>query len=128
MSIQDFDYLIVGGGLAAASAVDGIREVDEDGTILILADEEDPPYHRPPLSKEYMQTAEAPRDLLLIKPPGWFDDEPGVTLVRGVRGRTSSTPSLIWRSHSGHCIVRSNDPIPISRCVPHRHANSIENR
>lgn len=82
MSTRSFDYVIIGGGLAASSAVDGIREVDEDGTIVILSEEEDPPYHRPPLSKEYMQTAEAPRDLLSVKPTGWFDDQPGITLVR----------------------------------------------
>jgi len=81
LKTREFDYVIVGGGLAASSAVDGIREVDEDGTIVILSEEEDPPYHRPPLSKEYMQTAGAPRDLLSIKPTGWFDEQPGITLI-----------------------------------------------
>jgi len=78
---KNFDYVIVGGGLAASSAVDGIREVDAEGTIVVLGEEEDPPYHRPPLSKEYMQTAGAPRDLLSIKPVGWFEEQPGLTLV-----------------------------------------------
>ena len=49
--MQEFDYLIVGGGLAAASAVDGIRELDNEGSIGIFTEEPDPPYHRPPLSK-----------------------------------------------------------------------------
>jgi NADPH-dependent 2,4-dienoyl-CoA reductase/sulfur reductase-like enzyme len=40
---MDCDYLIVGGGLAAASAVDGIRDVDGEGSIVVLSDEEDPP-------------------------------------------------------------------------------------
>jgi NADPH-dependent 2,4-dienoyl-CoA reductase/sulfur reductase-like enzyme len=43
--------VIVGGGLAAASAVSGIRERDPDGSILLLSRENHPPYHRPPLSK-----------------------------------------------------------------------------
>jgi len=85
LSIRDYDYVIVGGGLAAASAVDGIREVDDEGTIALLSDESDPPYHRPPLSKEYLQTAEAPRDLLHVKPVGWFENQPGVSLILDVK-------------------------------------------
>ena len=49
--MNSYKYLIIGGGLAGASAVDGIREVDNDGPILLLAAEKHVPYHRPPLSK-----------------------------------------------------------------------------
>ena len=75
-----YDYLIVGGGLAAASAVEGIRERDQDGSILLLTDEEEPPYHRPPLSKEFLQAPGAGRELLHVKPEGWFEDTAGVDL------------------------------------------------
>jgi 3-phenylpropionate/trans-cinnamate dioxygenase ferredoxin reductase subunit len=44
-------YLIVGGGMAAAAAVEGIREVDAGGAIHIISAEENPPYDRPPLTK-----------------------------------------------------------------------------
>jgi 3-phenylpropionate/trans-cinnamate dioxygenase ferredoxin reductase subunit len=44
-------YLIVGGGLAADAAVRGIRERDGAGSILVVSDEDRPPYDRPPLSK-----------------------------------------------------------------------------
>lgn len=44
-------YLIVGGGMTADAAVRGIREIDEDGSIGIIAEEPHPPYDRPPLSK-----------------------------------------------------------------------------
>jgi NADPH-dependent 2,4-dienoyl-CoA reductase/sulfur reductase-like enzyme len=44
-------YLIVGGGMAADAAVRGIREVDADGTIIVVGAEKDPPYKRPMLSK-----------------------------------------------------------------------------
>ena len=46
-----YDYLIVGGGMTAAAAADGIREVDATGTIGIFSAETDAPYNRPPLSK-----------------------------------------------------------------------------
>ena len=44
-------YLIVGGGMAADSAVRGIRKIDSSGSIAMFSDEHDPPYERPPLSK-----------------------------------------------------------------------------
>lgn len=46
------DYLIVGGGMAAAAAAHGIRQRDAKGTIGILGAEAHPPYDRPPLSKD----------------------------------------------------------------------------
>ena len=47
-----YRYVIVGGGLAAASAIEGIRARDREGSILLLSRENHSPYHRPPLSKE----------------------------------------------------------------------------
>lgn len=47
----NFKYLIIGGGMTADSAVQGIREIDKDGTIGLISSEIDKPYDRPPLSK-----------------------------------------------------------------------------
>jgi NADPH-dependent 2,4-dienoyl-CoA reductase/sulfur reductase-like enzyme len=44
-------YLIAGGGMTADAACKGIRDVDPDGAITVIADEPHPPYARPPLSK-----------------------------------------------------------------------------
>ncbi|HET7838508.1 MAG TPA: FAD/NAD(P)-binding oxidoreductase, partial [Rectinemataceae bacterium] len=44
-------YLIVGGGMAGASAIKGIREVDAQGEILAVSAEDVAPYQRPLLSK-----------------------------------------------------------------------------
>jgi len=46
-----YKYLIVGGGMTSASAVDGIREIDSKGTIGLISAESNAPYDRPPLSK-----------------------------------------------------------------------------
>jgi NADPH-dependent 2,4-dienoyl-CoA reductase/sulfur reductase-like enzyme len=43
--------LILGGGMTAAAAADGVREVDATGAIVIISAETNPPYYRPPLSK-----------------------------------------------------------------------------
>jgi 3-phenylpropionate/trans-cinnamate dioxygenase ferredoxin reductase subunit len=50
--MPSYSYLIVGGGMTAASAVSGIREVDPHGSIGVLSAEQHPPYDRPPLSKK----------------------------------------------------------------------------
>lgn len=47
-----YDTLIIGGGMTAAAAIEGIREVNEKGTIGLLSLESHPPYNRPPLSKK----------------------------------------------------------------------------
>jgi len=102
--MQEFEYVIVGGGLAAAAAVDGIREVDRDGSIAVLTDEGEPPYHRPPLSKEYLQTPDAPRDLLYVKPSGWFEDQRGVTLFTRTRVDRLDPDRLLATTESGETV------------------------
>ncbi len=52
MAHQLYDYVIVGAGLAGASAVEGIRERNAQGTILLVGAEPQRPYNRPPLSKQ----------------------------------------------------------------------------
>ena len=47
-----YNYLILGGGMAASAAAAGIREVDKTGSIGIIAAEHETPYDRPPLSKQ----------------------------------------------------------------------------
>src|SRR5512139_1664777 len=46
-----YTYLIIGGGMTADSAVQGIRQVDPKGSIGLIGAEPDPPYNRPPLTK-----------------------------------------------------------------------------
>ena len=48
-------YLLVGAGLASRSAARAIREHDADGAILLVGQEPTRPYHRPPLSKEFLR-------------------------------------------------------------------------
>jgi NADPH-dependent 2,4-dienoyl-CoA reductase/sulfur reductase-like enzyme len=49
--MTNYKYLIIGGGMTSAAAVDGIREVDSTGEIGLISAEPDAPYDRPPLSK-----------------------------------------------------------------------------
>lgn len=69
-----YRYVIVGGGLAAASAVEGIRSRDREGGILLVTRENHMPYLRPPLSKDVWR---GPYDLeqVSIRPASWYDDQ-----------------------------------------------------
>ncbi|MFN8445910.1 MAG: FAD-dependent oxidoreductase [Caldilineaceae bacterium] len=49
--MTQYKYLIVGGGMAANAAIQGIRSLDRQGSIGVITAEADPPYDRPPLSK-----------------------------------------------------------------------------
>ena len=49
--MNNYKYLIIGGGMTADAAAKGIREIDPDGSIGLFSMETDPPYKRPLLSK-----------------------------------------------------------------------------
>ncbi len=46
-----YKYLIVGGGMTADAAVQGILEVEPKARVGVISAESDPPYNRPPLTK-----------------------------------------------------------------------------
>jgi 3-phenylpropionate/trans-cinnamate dioxygenase ferredoxin reductase component len=49
--MTNYKYLIVGSGMTADAAVRGIRELDPGGEIGMIGNDHDPPYNRPPLTK-----------------------------------------------------------------------------
>lgn len=71
-----FTYLIIGGGMTAAAAAKGIREVDDRGSIAIVSGENRPPYDRPPLTKA-LWTGKATEDEI------WRDVPEDVTFHEG---------------------------------------------
>ena len=46
-----FTYSIIGAGMTADAAAQGIRELYRKGSIALIGDDRNPPYNRPPLSK-----------------------------------------------------------------------------
>ncbi|MDQ4130277.1 MAG: FAD-dependent oxidoreductase, partial [Actinomycetota bacterium] len=48
-------YVIVGASLAGAKAAEALREEGFDGRIVLIGAEPEPPYERPPLSKDYLR-------------------------------------------------------------------------
>ncbi len=76
-----YTYLIVGGGMTAAAAVEGIAEADPTGSVGLIGADSHPPYDRPPLSKGLWKGK--PLDTIWRK----FEPE-GVTLHLGRQART----------------------------------------
>lgn len=51
---DDKMVVVIGAGLAGVSAVTGLRAADFDGRIVVVSEEREPPYDRPPLSKQFL--------------------------------------------------------------------------
>jgi 3-phenylpropionate/trans-cinnamate dioxygenase ferredoxin reductase component len=51
MTLREYRYLVIGGGMTGDAVCQGIREVDGDGTIALVGEEQHAPYKRPPLTK-----------------------------------------------------------------------------
>lgn len=66
-------FVIIGGGLAAAKAVEALRDNGFDGHIIVFADEEHLPYERPPLSKEYLAGKKSLTDFT-VQNSDWYRD------------------------------------------------------
>ena len=64
-------FVIVGAGLAGAKAAETLRAEGFDGRLLLLGDENERPYERPPLSKAYLR-GETDRDSLSVHPDGFY--------------------------------------------------------
>jgi len=63
---KTFDFAVIGGGLAGATAVETLRAEGAEGSILLLAAEPYLPYHRPPLSKSAITAEPAPPPQLVL--------------------------------------------------------------
>ncbi len=78
---EPYDVLIVGAGHGGAQAAIALRQRGFVGSVALLGDEPDPPYERPPLSKDYL-AGDKPFERLLIR-PRLFWGERDVTLRLG---------------------------------------------
>src|ERR671934_2879915 len=79
MADRTVDILLVGGGIASATAAHALREGGFDGSILVVGREPHAPYHRPPASKEYLR-GEHDADGALVHPADWWESA-GVELL-----------------------------------------------
>ena len=79
--MREVDFLLVGGGMGSAYCAAELRRRGSDGSILLVGREPEPPYERPPLSKEYLR-GEAKREDALVNPREWYAEN-GIELLTG---------------------------------------------
>jgi 3-phenylpropionate/trans-cinnamate dioxygenase ferredoxin reductase component len=70
MSAQQ-TFVIVGAGLAGAKAAEALRTNGFDGAVILIGEEADRPYDRPPLSKDYLQ-GKSEKDKIYLHPADWY--------------------------------------------------------
>jgi 3-phenylpropionate/trans-cinnamate dioxygenase ferredoxin reductase subunit len=74
-------FVIVGAGLAGAKAAETLREAGHAGPVTLIGDEPEPPYERPPLSKQYLMGAQE-RAKMFVHEAAWYREH-GIDLLLG---------------------------------------------
>jgi 3-phenylpropionate/trans-cinnamate dioxygenase ferredoxin reductase subunit len=88
--MSDQQFVIVGAGLAGAKTAEALRDNGHSGPIVLIGDEVERPYERPPLSKEYL-TGKSERNSIYVHAPDWYTEH-RVDLRLG-RSATSIDPA-----------------------------------
>jgi 3-phenylpropionate/trans-cinnamate dioxygenase ferredoxin reductase component len=71
MNYENHTHVIVGAGLAGAKAAEALRQEGFDGQIVLIGEEAERPYERPPLSKDYLR-GESPREKARVHRDGFY--------------------------------------------------------
>ncbi|KAA1395323.1 NAD(P)/FAD-dependent oxidoreductase [Aeromicrobium ginsengisoli] len=100
--------VVVGAGLAAAKAVESMREAGHAGTITLIGEEPERPYERPALSKDYLQ-GNGSKDDLFVHPEEWYAEHDVVTRF----GETATSIDRDARTVS----LASGDTVPYERLL-----------
>lgn len=82
----DQTFVIVGGGLAGAKAAETLRTEGFTGRVILVCDERDHPYERPPLSKELLRGTAEPEPTVLEDLPDAVELRRGVTVTHADLG------------------------------------------
>src|SRR5690349_16313117 len=107
--MTSYDVLIIGGGHGGAQAAIALRQQGFAGSLAIVGADPNPPYERPPLSKDYL-AGEREFDRLLIRPLAFWAErqvalllgktvtavDPAAKIVTLADGRTLGYSTLIW--------------------------------
>jgi 3-phenylpropionate/trans-cinnamate dioxygenase ferredoxin reductase subunit len=103
------EIVIVGTGHGGTQAALALRQQGFAGSIMMIGRDSEPPYERPPLSKEYL-AGEKPFERILIRPPPFWPErdielrletnvgkiDPAAKALTVSGGETVSYGTLIW--------------------------------
>jgi 3-phenylpropionate/trans-cinnamate dioxygenase ferredoxin reductase subunit len=92
-------FVIVGAGLAGAKAAEELRSLGFDGRLVLMGEEFERPYERPPLSKDLLR-GEVETEKVFVHPPGFYDAH-GIELVTALRALTVDPVEHVVRFGTG---------------------------
>jgi 3-phenylpropionate/trans-cinnamate dioxygenase ferredoxin reductase component len=81
MADREVDFLLIGGGMASAHCAAELRRRGAEGSILLVGREPEPPYERPPVTKDYLR-GESERKDAYVQETSWYEEN-GVELLTG---------------------------------------------
>lgn len=96
--MTQFEIVIVGGGHGGAQAAIALRQAKFEGSIAVVGDEPEPPYERPPLTKDYL-SGEKTFERILIRPAAFWNERK-VEMLLGRR--------VVAVDAGAHCITTAD--------------------
>src|SRR3954454_13662376 len=120
--MDDRTFVIVGAGLAGAKAAETLREEGFEGRILLVGEEDEQPYERPPLSKDYLQ-GKAPRESAHVHPDGFYDQH-DIEFLRGERVKAIDPGGSSLTRDSGRS--ESFDALLLATGAEPRHLDAVK--
>lgn len=91
--------VIVGANLAGGTAASTLRREGFEGRVVLIGDEPDPPYERPPLSKEYLR-GESDFESALLSPADFYADQE-IDLMLGTRATALDLGGRVVKLETG---------------------------
>lgn len=98
-------YVIIGNGIASIGAIEGIRQVDTESTILVIGAENAPAYGRPLIS--YLLAGKIKADRMALRPSQFYKQN-NVELKLGTTVTSLDTTKKIITTESGETIEYEN--------------------
>ena len=108
MATESDTIVVVGGGLAASKLVTEYRAAGGEASMTVVASEPDPPYHRPPLTKDFLR-GEVEREGTYVRPAEEYEDEV-VELRLGARAERIDPDAHV-------VVLEGGEEIPYTRLV-----------
>ena len=96
---READFLLIGAGMASAYCASELRAQGAEGSVLLVGREPEPPYERPPLSKEYLR-GEAGRSDAHVHPREWYEEN-GIELLTGTNVMSLNTEDRTAKLQGG---------------------------
>ncbi|HEY8491513.1 MAG TPA: FAD-dependent oxidoreductase [Dehalococcoidia bacterium] len=99
---EPVDFLLVGGGLASATAAETLRRHGARGRIAVVGAEPELPYNRPPLSKDFLR-GETPKEEIAVQPAAFYRDQ-DIELLTGHTVEAVDPEARTVRLHTGEVL------------------------